>query len=97
MICKETQQAVIEVLIKKTIRAAKNFKTKSILLGGGVVANQELRDQFQLAAKKMKIRLLIPDKLFCTDNAAMVGVSSYFYQKKKKSFKKIKAQANLRI
>ena len=46
LVAKEVQQAVIDVLISKTLRAAKEFGAKSIILGGGVVANEELRKQF---------------------------------------------------
>ena len=42
----EVQQAIIDVLIKKTIKAVKDFNAKSLILGGGVSANQELRKQF---------------------------------------------------
>ncbi|PIZ89669.1 MAG: tRNA (adenosine(37)-N6)-threonylcarbamoyltransferase complex transferase subunit TsaD, partial [Candidatus Nealsonbacteria bacterium CG_4_10_14_0_2_um_filter_37_10] len=46
--CREAQQAIIDVLIRKTIKAAKDYKAKSIILGGGVAANDELRRQFAL-------------------------------------------------
>ena len=46
-ISKEVQQAIIDVLIHKTLKAAKDFKAKTIILGGGVSANQELRRQFK--------------------------------------------------
>lgn len=76
----EVQQAIIDVLIKKTIKAAREYKAKTIILGGGVVANKELRKQFK---KKIKeeipdTKYLIPDTKFCTDNAVMVAVTGYF-------------------
>lgn len=76
----EVQQAIIDVLISKTIKAAKEYKVKSIILGGGVAANDELRVQFQSAVKKQKpaIKFLVPSKEMCTDNAAMVGVAGYY-------------------
>ncbi len=49
---KEIQQAIIDVLIKKTIKAAKDYKVKTIILGGGVSANQELRKQFKKKIEK---------------------------------------------
>ena len=49
---KEIQQAIIDVLIKKTIKAAKDYKVKSIILGGGVAANKELRKQLKEKIKK---------------------------------------------
>ena len=99
-ICLEVQQAIIDVLIYKTIIAAREYKAKSIILGGGVAANKELRKQFKKAIKKQLPNTLypIPDTLFCTDNAAMVAVSAYFNLKRKtKNWQKIKVDANLRI
>ncbi len=88
--CKEVQQAIIDVLLKKTIKAAKDYKAKTIILGGGVCANNELRKQF-----KQKFNCLIPPKNLCTDNAVMTAIAGYFG--KPKDWQKIKADANLRI
>jgi len=98
-ICAETQQSVIDVLIRKTIKAVKNYRIKSIILGGGVIANNELRKQFREKIKKEVpgLKLYIPDPKFCTDNAAMVAVVSFFHRKEKKNWKGIKARADLRI
>ncbi|MGB9743577.1 MAG: tRNA (adenosine(37)-N6)-threonylcarbamoyltransferase complex transferase subunit TsaD [Minisyncoccales bacterium] len=101
IMCREIQQAIIDVLINKTIRAAKNFKTKSIILGGGVVANEELRKQFKKASRSImpKIHLLMPPKKFCTDNAVMVAINALYHwpKKKTKKWQKIKAEANLKL
>jgi N6-L-threonylcarbamoyladenine synthase len=100
LVAKEVQQAVIDVLISKTIRAAKEFSAKSIILGGGVVANEELRHQFKsnLEHPTSNIKLLIPPKELCTDNGLMVAVAGYFNKEKvTKDFDKIVAEANLRI
>ncbi len=97
---REIQQAIIDVLIKKTIKAARDYRVKSILLGGGVAANDELRKQFQSKIKnlKLKINFLVPPKNLCTDNATMVGVAGYFNRKKAtKNYQKIKALPDLRI
>jgi len=98
---KETQQAIIDVLLKKTIKAAKDYRAKTIILGGGVAANSELRKQFKLKIKnlKLKINFLVPSKQFCTDNAVMTGIAGYYnyLQGKTKKPAKIKAEANLRI
>jgi N6-L-threonylcarbamoyladenine synthase len=88
----ETQQAIIDVLIKKTLRAAREYGVKTIILGGGVSANQELRKQFK---SQWKNRLLVPDKKLSTDNAVMTAIAGYFG--KPKDWRKIKADANLRI
>lgn len=97
--CFEIQQAIIDVLIKKTIKAAKDFKVKTIILGGGVAANDELRRQFgcQVKIKNCKLNFLVPPKNLCTDNAAMVAVAAYFNKKEKFSLPKIKADGNLSL
>lgn len=112
-IADETQQAIIDVLIHKTLKAAKEFKAKTIILGGGVVANEELRKQFsyKLQATSYKLKFLAPSKIFCTDNAAMIALSAYFHtqnqskhgsgQAKKKEFANLRtliiAQGNLKL
>ncbi len=96
----EIQQAVIDVLIFKTLKAARDCRAKSIVLAGGVAANQELRKQFALKIKNQKIKaeLLVPAKNLCTDNAVMAAVAAYANRKKKtKNWQKIKANANLKI
>jgi len=97
---KEIQQAIIDVLIKKTIKAAKNYKVKSIILGGGVTANKELRKQLKEKIKKEmpNTKYYLSNAEYCTDNAAMIGIAGYFNQKKaSKNWRKIQVNANLRI
>jgi len=73
------QEAVIDVLVKKTKRAAEKITAKTILLGGGVAANSQLRTALQkmcdttIPAKK----LLVAPKQYCTDNAVMVASLAY--------------------
>ena len=79
-VCASFQQAAIDVLVSKTIRAAKEFKAKTVCLVGGVAANALLR---QTLAKKISEtapapQFLVPEKKYCTDNAAMIGVAGYF-------------------
>ena len=97
----EIQQAIIDVLLKKTIKAAKDYKAKTIILGGGVSANSELRRQFQEAVSKIyeipcprdrsnevsskKIKLLFPPANLSTDNAVMTAITGYFHRKDKVS------------
>jgi N6-L-threonylcarbamoyladenine synthase len=94
---KEIEQAVIDVLLKKTLKAAKDFKVKSVILGGGVVANKELKKQFQEAAEKENLKLIFPEPRFCTDNALMAAIAGFLNFSKKKTWKKIEANANLRV
>jgi N6-L-threonylcarbamoyladenine synthase len=89
------QNAATEVLIKKAMRAAKEFsakggsasggKVKSIILSGGVAANSYLREKLGNEVKKEKMLFLVPGFTFNTDNAAMIGAAGYFnYSLKKK-------------
>lgn len=78
--CAEFQQAVIDVLIHKTIHAAKKYQAQSIMLSGGVSANTELRRQFaqKITALLPAVPFFIPDLKYTTDNAAMVACAGYF-------------------
>ena len=99
--CYEFQQAVIDVLIAKAIKAAKEFKVKTVMLAGGVSANKELRRQME---EIIKIQLpntqyLVPNIKYTTDNAAMIAVAGY-YRALKKDFipwQKIKVDPNLEL
>ncbi len=74
-ICYATQKSIITVLVKKTIKAAMQYNCETILIGGGVSANQTLMGHFQLAIRKSQllIQIFAPQKEFATDNAAMIG------------------------
>jgi len=98
--CVEAQQAIIDVLISKTIKATKDFRAKSLILGGGVTANDELKKQFKAKIKKegLKINFLVPKANLCTDNAAMVAIAGYYnFISGKIAKNEILAEANLRI
>jgi N6-L-threonylcarbamoyladenine synthase len=103
-LCYETQQAIIDVLIDKTLRAAQEYKAKTIILSGGVAANTELREQFKFKIQnsKFKIKFLTPVKNLCMDNGAMIAMTGYLNRKKTcpavaKRLYGIKADANLRL
>lgn len=74
----EIQQAIVEVLVSKTARAAKEFAARSIIIGGGVSANSALRQAMQKAADELEIRFLSPAVDLSVDNAAMAGAAGYF-------------------
>ena len=68
------QQAIIDVVIKKTVQAIIEYNAKSILIGGGVSANKELRNQLGEAVKNStKASYHIPPHKLATDNAAMIA------------------------
>lgn len=73
-----TQTAIVDVLVKKTLRAVKETTVKSLLLSGGVAANQMLRNQFSVLSSKFKVKFFAPAKNLCTDNAAMIASAAYF-------------------
>jgi N6-L-threonylcarbamoyladenine synthase len=76
------QEAVVEVLVKKTVQAAQHQGLKRIVLSGGVAANQRLRQKIKEELFEQKLKVYIPSPSFCTDNAAMVGVVGYEYLKR---------------
>jgi len=74
------QAAVVDVLVKKTKRAARKIRAKTILLGGGVAANSSLRTALQKMCDSYAppIKLLVAPKQYCTDNAVMVASLGYY-------------------
>ena len=76
------QEAIIDVLVKKTIQAAENHGLNRIVLSGGVAANHRLRQRMKEEAIERKLKVYIPSPIFCTDNAAMVGVVGHEYLKR---------------
>jgi N6-L-threonylcarbamoyladenine synthase len=67
------QEAIVDVQVTKTIRAAQETGVRTVLLGGGVVANTRLRERIQAASGEAGIRVLFPSMPLCTDNAAMIA------------------------
>lgn len=90
------QQAVIDVLVGKTIRAAKEHRAKSVLLCGGVSANKALQNNFKNASKKIKADFFSPPMAYNTDNAAMIGAAAYI-QNLREIKRRLIAQANLSL
>ncbi len=72
------QAAVVDVLVAKTIRAAKEFNCTTVALAGGVSANSLLRSQLQQRGKEERLTVHIPPLEYCTDNAAMIGCAAYY-------------------
>ncbi len=99
--CYEIQQAIIEVLIHKTIKGAKKYKAKTVMLAGGVSANRELRSQMTMAVKNKlnNIELLIPNHEYTTDNAAMIAAAAAHILKYNKliTYKRLRVDASLQL
>ncbi len=72
------QQAVSDVLVEHGIRAAKEHGVKKFAIAGGVASNGTLREAFKIACEKEGIEFYHPSPIFCTDNAAMIGVAGYY-------------------
>lgn len=72
------QQAVLDVIVAKTVGAAVKMKKDKIVLAGGVAANSRLRDMMKEACEKEGIELYYPSPVLCTDNAAMIGCAAYY-------------------
>ncbi|MBM7591573.1 tRNA (adenosine(37)-N6)-threonylcarbamoyltransferase complex transferase subunit TsaD [Brevibacillus fulvus] len=71
------QDSVCEVLVEKTLRAAKQYQVRQVLLAGGVAANRELRERLVQRCQSEGIKLVIPPLSLCTDNAAMIAAAGY--------------------
>ena len=78
------QSAIVDVLVAKTVAAAKKYRVKTVLLGGGVAANKSLRKKLGNTIKKQipNSLFLIPNSRYCTDNAAMIAVAGYITYKR---------------
>jgi N6-L-threonylcarbamoyladenine synthase len=75
-LCASFQRAVVEVLTKKTLRAAKACGAKIVTVGGGVSCNQALRTEMDEACRRAGLRLLTAAPRLCTDNAAMIAFAA---------------------
>ena len=72
------QASVVDVLVEKTIQAAKQKGLKSVLMAGGVSANSSLREEMQLRCQQEGLKLYYPSLEFCTDNAAMIACAAHY-------------------
>jgi N6-L-threonylcarbamoyladenine synthase len=77
-ICASFQEAVTEVLVEKTVNAAKFYNISDIVVCGGVASNKRLRSLMYRRCKKENIRSFFPELSFCTDNASMVAFAGYY-------------------
>ncbi len=92
------QKAVIDVLVEHSLHAVKEYGFEKFAIAGGVASNSSLRAAFETACKNQKIAFFHPSPIFCTDNAAMIGVAGYYeYIKGTRSGYDLNAIPNLRL
>ena len=94
--CASFEQAVADVITEKTIRAAREYRVKTVALSGGVSANKRLREQLAntIAKRLNNVAFIIPDPGFSTDNAAMIAAAAYFTRTRATTWKNIDASAH---
>ncbi|MBI2613705.1 MAG: tRNA (adenosine(37)-N6)-threonylcarbamoyltransferase complex transferase subunit TsaD [Candidatus Levybacteria bacterium] len=80
-IASSVQNSIVQVLVRKTVKAAKKYNAKSILLGGGVAANQKLKEEMHSQLSTLNFQLHVPPAHLCTDNAVMIGAYAAFNYK----------------
>ena len=76
------QKAVVDVLVEHTMQAAKDYHMDKVAIAGGVASNGTLRAAMEEACQKHGYKFYRPSPIFCTDNAAMIGVAAYYEFKK---------------
>ncbi|MGN0250905.1 MAG: tRNA (adenosine(37)-N6)-threonylcarbamoyltransferase complex transferase subunit TsaD [Oliverpabstia sp.] len=92
------QKAVVDTLTEKAVRAAKEYKMDKLAIAGGVASNGSLRRAMQEACEQQGIQFYYPSPIFCTDNAAMIGVAAYYeYQKGVRHGLDLNAVPNLKL
>jgi len=101
-IAREFEEASSEILIKKTLEASQKYKAQTIIIGGGVSANNRIKEYFreEIKRQEMEVEFLTPSPKLSTDNALMIGLSGYFRALKKEYAKNpnnLKADGNLRL
>ena len=84
--CASLEQAITDVIVSKTWRAAEQYQPKTIILGGGVSANEKIRESLRaaLAETAPNAQFLVPDRRYSMDNGAMIAVAAYYQTQKNK-------------
>ena len=92
------QKAVIDVLVEHSLHAVKKYGFKKFAIAGGVASNSSLRGAFEEECAKRKISFYHPSPIYCTDNAAMIGVAGYYeYMKGARDGLDLNAVPNLKL
>jgi N6-L-threonylcarbamoyladenine synthase len=92
------QKAVVEVLVNNAVHAAKQFNMDKLAIAGGVASNATLRDALKKACEENDLKFYYPSPIYCTDNAAMIGVAAYYeYEKGVRHGLELNAVPNLKF
>ncbi len=81
-VCASFQQAVVDVLVSNTMKAALNYGVKHVALAGGVASNSQLRRDMKAAVEQAGMEMFYPRPVLCTDNAAMIASAAYYEYKR---------------
>ena len=92
------QKAVVDVLVEHSLHAVETYGLKKFAIAGGVASNSSLRKAFEEECQKRNIEFYHPSPIYCTDNAAMIGVAGYYeYKKGTRSGLDLNAVPNLKL
>lgn len=93
------EETAVKHLIDKTLKATKKYRVKTVLLAGGVSANQHLRKQLSYQLSAISLQLIMPPLDLCGDNAAMIGVAAYYHVLRNdlKNYDEISVDSNLKL
>ena len=80
-ICASFQEAIVDVLVEKTMLAAKRHNIQTVVLGGGVSANPRLREAMSSRCQQEGKMFFVPRPSFCTDNGAMIALAGFYYSR----------------
>ncbi|MEK6201384.1 MAG: tRNA (adenosine(37)-N6)-threonylcarbamoyltransferase complex transferase subunit TsaD [Desulfobulbaceae bacterium] len=80
-ICASFQEAIVDVLVEKTLYAARKHNIQTIVLGGGVSANPRLRESMLQRCQQEEKAFFVPRPSFCTDNGAMIAMAGFYYSR----------------
>lgn len=92
------QTRVVDILVKKTLHALKEYNVKNLILAGGVAANSGIRNRLTEVCNDNQINLTIPELKYCTDNATMIASAGYYaYKLGRRANIDLKARANVTL
>ena len=95
-LCASIQYTLVQIILKKISKVAKEKRLSRIIVGGGVAANSEIRTQLQNIASKEGWTISLPPFEYTTDNAAMIGIAAY-YKLQKEAFGSLSDPSDARL